>query len=158
MMKKILALLLTVMMLFVASCGKKEEEPKQEDKKFTFTYNGVELVIGEEFDQTLLPEPLSRFEMDNCALDGKSVEYDYGDFTLTTNIEDDKEILDVVYFVDPNLTTAEGLGLGDDAEKVKELYGVEPKEGEEVILKRGGTFLSIYVMDGVVDSIYYGIV
>lgn len=153
-MKRIMAILLAVaIMLFAASCGKKEE--KKAPEKFSFTYEGVELVPGEEFDQKKLPEPLSRFEVENCALDGMSVEYDYGDITITTNMDGDKEILDVIYIVDPNITTPEGLALGDDAGKVKELYGQDPKEGEELILKRGNTCLSIYVMNGVVDSIYY---
>ena len=56
MMKRIMALLLAVaIMLFTASCGKKEEEKAPE--KFSFTYEGVELVPGEEFDQKKLPEP-----------------------------------------------------------------------------------------------------
>ena len=140
-MKRIMALLLAVaIMLFTASCGKKEEEKAPE--KFSFTYEGVELVPGEEFDQ-------------NCALDGMSVEYDYGDITITTNIDGDKEILDIIYIVDPNITTPEGLALGDDAGKVKELYGQDPKENQELILKRGNTCISIYVSNGAVDSIYY---
>ena len=60
-----------------------------------------------------------------------------------------------VYIVDPNITTPEGLALGDDAGKVKELYGQDPKENQELILKRGNTCISIYVSNGAVDSIYY---
>lgn len=90
---------------------------------YTFVTDGVELVPGAVFDPTILPEAQSVYEVPSCAIVGTDNLYNYGTYELTAFDDGTNELIYSILFIDPNITTTEGLALGDSAARVLELYG-----------------------------------
>jgi len=105
-----------------------------------FSYEGVELIPGEAFDADKLADAGSSFSAPSCAVEGSETVYNFGILDLTTFDEGKGEYIASVIIVDPNVTTPEGLALGDGMDKVVDCYG----EGYAV----NGTEIS-YTVDGV---------
>lgn len=133
--------------------------PIVENGVFALTYEGVQIVPAEAFDATAMPEALSVFQVPSCALEGTDNLYNYGALEVTAFDEGKGEFVYSIYFLDPNLTTDEGLALGDDAAKAMELYGDGYAEvGGEYIYTRSNTQLRLIVEGGTVVSIEYRMV
>ncbi len=123
---------------------------------FTFVTDGVALTPGESFDASALPEPDSTFQVPSCAIDGSDNVYNYGTFELTAYDDGSGETIYSILFIDPNLTTPEGLALGDNVEKMISLYGEDfQQEGTGYTYTSGDTQLCIIAQDDVVNSIEY---
>lgn len=185
-MKKLIAMLLCVLMLLsLAACGAEEEsnadlvitrgtEAAEEtdaveegteadqtvsDGPFVFVYEGVKLMPGQAFDDSILPEAESVTVVPSCALEGTDNLYNYGSFELTAMDDGYGEDIYSIYFIDPNLTTPEGLALADDESKIVELYGEDyEQDGSSYVYTRESTMLVIITQDGVVTSIEYRLV
>ena len=142
-----------------AAVGGEEAPAEAEDKAeapFVFVYGSVSLVPGADFDASALPAADSVYTVPSCALEGTDNVYSYGDFELTAFDEGKGEQIYSVYFLSPDLTTPEGLALGDDAAKILELYGEDyQQDGNAYVYTREGTILSVIAQDGVVTSIEY---
>lgn len=183
-MKKLIAILLAMMLvLSLAACGAEEEpnadlvitraaeednvteaqpeagEPAASDVVFSFTADGVELIPGEAFDAAVLGEAASVYTVPSCAIEGTDNVYNYETFEVTAYDDGTGEVIYSIYFLDPNLTTTEGLALGDDAAKVVELYGeAYAEEGSSYIYTGAGTQLHIILQNDLVTSIEYRMV
>lgn len=188
-MKKILAMILALMMvLCMTACGG-EEEPAGEQQinlgdvteatkaaeeteapveggeivpggaVFAFAYEGAEVIPAEPFDPSKLPEAASVYEVPSCALEGTDNLYNYEKFEVTAFNDGTGEVVYSIYFMDPNLTTPEGLALGDELSKAVELYGdgYEDMDGE-CVYTRMNTQLRLIVENDVVVSIEYRMV
>lgn len=90
---------------------------------YTFLADGVELIPGAVFDPAILPEADSVYEVPSCAIEGTDNLYNYGTFELTAFDDGTNELIYSILLIDPNITTPEGLALGDPDTKVLELYG-----------------------------------
>lgn len=90
---------------------------------YTFVTNGVELIPGDPFDPGILPAAESVYEVPSCAIVGTDNLYNYGSFELTAFDDGTNELIYSILLTDPNITTTEGLALGDSTEKVLEIYG-----------------------------------
>lgn len=188
-MKKYIAMLLALMMvLCLTACGEEEpageqqitlganvtEATKAADETeapvqggeivpggavFCFTYEGVDIIPGEAFDASQLPEAASVYEVPSCALEGTDNLYNYETFEVTAFNEGEGEFVYSIYFIDPNLTTNEGLALGDGLDKVVELYGenYEDMDGE-LVYTWMNTQLRLIVENDVVVSIEFRMV
>lgn len=172
-MKKYIAALLAVLLLVgLAACGQPQTEQSQTDGEtqatdstpaadpagdpFVFTYEGVDIVLGADFDASKLPEAEYVFSQANCALNGEDVIYNYGAVEVTTYKEGESEIIQSVYIIDPNLPTPEGLALGDALTRVTELYGTDyAVVGDEWQFTKGKSILAILVQDDFAASIEY---
>jgi len=126
---------------------------------FCFAYEGVDIIPGEAFDAAALPEAASVYEVPSCALEGTDNVYNYELFEVTAFDEGEGEFVYSIYFIDPNLTTGEGLALGDDLAKVVELYGegYEDMDGE-LVYTNMNTQLRLILENDVVVSIEYRMV
>ena len=137
----------------------KQTEPLQAqaaEGKYSFTANGVELIPGTAFDPTVLGEPAFTYEVPSCAIEGTDNVYNYETFEVTAYDDGTGEVIYSIYFLDPNLTTGEGLALGDSADKVTELYGDNyAQEGNSRIYSGELGLLYVIEQDGVVVSIEY---
>jgi hypothetical protein len=188
-MKKYIAMLLALMMvLCLTACGEEEpageqqitlgaevteatkgadatEAPEQGGEivpggaVFCFNYEGVDIIPGEAFDASVLPEAASVYEVPSCALVGTDNLYNYETFEVTAFNEGNGEFVYSIYFIDPNLTTNEGLALGDGMDKVVELYGegYENLDGE-LVYTNMNTQLRLIVENDVVVSIEFRMV
>lgn len=185
-MKKLIAILLAMMLvLSLAACGAEEEpnadlvitraaeedvaaevqpeaeaeEPVVADGVFSFTASGVELIPGEAFDAAALGEAASVYTVPSCAIEGTDNVYNYETFEVTAYDDGTGEVVYSIYFLDPNLTTTEGLALGDDAAKVVELYGEDfAEEGASYVYTRTNTQLHVIFQNDAVTSIEYRLV
>ena len=123
-------------------------------QEYGYTYEGVALIPGDPFDPGVLPEADSVFEVPSCAIEGTDNLYNYGTFELTAFNDGTGEVIYSIFFIDPNITTDEGLALGDDVSKVIALYGEDyTQEGTAYVYTAGDTILSILVQNDTVTSI-----
>lgn len=90
---------------------------------YTFVTGGVELVPGSVFDPSILPQADSVYEVPSCAIEGTDNLYNYGTFELTAFDDGTNELIYSILLIDPNITTTEGLALGDPSSKAVDLYG-----------------------------------
>ena len=129
---------------------------KEEKGAFSFVYEGVTLIPGEVFDQSLLGEASSVSKVPSCAFDGDDNVYNYETFELTAYIDGEEEHIYSIYFIDPNLPTTEGLCMGDTVEDMKSLYGEDYEMvGNSYDYTGGDTMLSIITQNDVVVGIEY---
>ena len=129
---------------------------KEEKGAFSFVYEGVTLIPGELFEQSVLGEPSGFSEQETCAFGDKARIYTYEMFELQTYIEGEEERIYSIYFIDPNLPTPEGLCLGDTVDDMKALYGEDYEmEGNSYDYTGGNTMLAIITQNDVVTSIEY---
>lgn len=129
---------------------------KEEKGAFSFLYEGVTLIPGEAFDQSVLGGYAGVSEVPSCAFDGNDRVYNYEKFELTAYIEENGERIYSIYFIDPNLPTTEGLCLGDSVDDMKAFYGEDCEtNGTSCNYTRGNTVLSIIIQNDIVVGIEY---
>ena len=185
-MKKLFAMILALMMvLSLAACGGDKAPAAQQQVNlgevteatkgaeenvdageavvtgtvFVFAYEGANIIPAEPFDPSVLPEAASVYTVPSCALEGTDNVYNYESFEITAFNDGNGEVVYSIYFIDPNLTTTEGLALGDSLEKVVELYGegYEDLNGE-LVYTCLSTQLRLIVEGNSVVSIEYRMV
>lgn len=123
---------------------------------FCFVYEGAELIPGESFDKSALGKYSEVSEVPSCAFGGNDNVYNYEMFELTTYIDEDVERVYSIYFIDSNLSTTEGLCLGDTVDDMESIYGKDYEEEETACTyTRGETLLCIITRNGIVVSIEY---
>ncbi len=166
-MKKIMIFLLAaVLLVSLCACGTNEDNaPNGGDqgstegvvgKGYVFLYQDAELTPGAQFRPDMLPEPEFEYTAPNCALAGNDVVYNYGDIEVAVYSDGASNTIQSVYIINPNLTTPEGLALGDSVTKVTELYGDSYTEnGAQWQFAKGNMILCILTQDGFVTGIEY---
>lgn len=123
---------------------------------YTFVTDGVELIPGDPFDPSILPEAESVYEVPSCAIEGTDNLYNYGTFELTAFDDGTHELIYSILIIDPNITTTEGLALGDSMDKVVELYGEGyTQEGNALVYTGDAELLYIIMQGEAVASIEY---
>ncbi|MCD7807410.1 MAG: hypothetical protein LUH19_08740 [Lachnospiraceae bacterium] len=136
-----------------------EQEVQEESEPFSFAYEGAVLMPGEAFDASLLPTADSTYTTPSCAIEGEDTVYNYTAFEVTVFDDGSGEEIYSIYFIDPNLTTPEGLALGDSLARVEELYGTGYEEdGTAIVYTRGETRLTVILQNEMVISIEYSLV
>jgi len=170
----LLLILAACLLLALWGCGKEEETknptgtsgvetpsdqaPTQRPIKtgYVLVYKGAELTPGVQFQGNALPEPEYTYTAPNCALEGNDVVYNYVDIEVAVYSDGKSDIIQSIYIIDPNLKTPEGLALGDDLTKVKELYGSDyTQNAAEWQFAKGDMILAILTQDDFVASIEY---
>lgn len=123
---------------------------------YSFTSDGVELVPGQVFDPSVLPEADSLYQVPSCAIEGMDNVYNYGAFELTAFDDGSNEVIYSILLTDPNITTPEGLALGDNVSQVLDLYGEGyTQEGNAYVYTGASNALYIILQGESVASIEY---
>ena len=123
---------------------------------YTFDAQGVELIPGDPFDPGVLPEANSVYEVPSCAIEGTDNLYNYGTFELTAFDDGEKELIYSILLTDPNITTTEGLALGDDVQKMVSIYGEGyTQQGNAYVYTGDAELLYIITQNDKVASIEY---
>ncbi|MCD7944423.1 MAG: hypothetical protein LUH43_06045 [Clostridia bacterium] len=129
------------------------------EEAFYFETDGVTIIPGTALDLSVLPDANDTYTVPSCAIDGTDNVYMYDTFELTAYDEGNGEIIYSIYLTDANITTPEGLALGDDASRVIELYGEDYEEsGTSMTYTKGSTELIIILQNDVVVSIEYMVI
>lgn len=138
----------------IAEAGNVQAEDVKEE--FCFVAEGVELIPGADFDPTVLPEAASLYTVPSCAIEGTDNVYNYETFEITAYDDGTGEVIYSIYIIDPNTTTPEGLALGDNLDRVLELYGDNYQvNGAAFDFYGTETMLSIIIQNEAVASIEY---
>jgi hypothetical protein len=138
-MKKILAFVLAFAMLGLAACGNAQgsgdvaftvggeqstiqttEQKQEETEGFYFLAGDVMVIPGMIFDADVLPAE-SVYQVPSCAFEGTDNVYSYGSYEITAFNDGEKELVYSIFFVEPDVSTPEGLANGDELSKAKEL-------------------------------------
>ena len=170
-MKKILVLLFVLSLLCLAACGNAQgsgdiaftvggeqnntqatQQVQEETEGFYFMAGDVMVTPGMTFDADMLPAE-SVYEVPSCALEGTDNVYSYGSYEITAFNGGEKEVVYSVFFVEPDVSTPEGLANGDDLSKAKELYGECKEDDAAWVFTRGNTELYVIAEDDVIVSI-----
>jgi hypothetical protein len=125
-----------------------------EEGTFSYTYHGTQLIPGEAFNAAKLPKAVGTYTIPSCAFSGTDNVYTYDSIEVVAYDEGNGEHLYCIYLVDPNVSTDEGLCLGDSVEKMIELYGENyTRTGSEYAYYRGNSILIILAQGGVINGI-----
>ena len=187
-MKKLIAMILALtMVLCLTACGGEEEVADQtiggsvteatkgaEETEaptegeaevvpggavFAFTFEGVDIIPGEAFDASKLPEAASLYEVPSCAIEGTDQVYNYDIVEVTAYDDGTGPVIYSIYLVDVDTTTEEGLYLGDDLARVEELYGTDYiSDGTQITYTKGETMLILLMENDCVISVEYRMV
>ena len=112
-----------IIILLTTGCGETKNKESNENTTYTFSYNSKNLVLGEEFKKEEIGEPLDYSEVASCAFEGLDKTYTYEHFELTTFPDGDKDKIYSIYFLDNEITTNEGIKIGDTKEDLISKYG-----------------------------------
>lgn len=186
-MKKIIALFMAALMLLCfAACAQEQpndvpqitmgaqtnnnKETESKDpvdttgaavtgEPYAFTFNNVKLIPGAAFDASKLPKATSTYQVPSCALEGTDNVYNYDAFELTAFNDGKGEFIYSIFFIDPNLTTPEGLALGDKLDQAIKLYGSDyVQEDTAYTFESAKTQLILILQDDSIVSIEYRMV
>ena len=123
---------------------------------YTFDADGVELIPGDPFDPAILPEAVSVYEVPSCAIVGTDNLYNYGTFELTAFDDGTSELIYSILLTDPNITTTEGLALGDSLQKMVDIYGEGyTQQGNAYIYTGDAETLNVIIQNEQIASIEY---
>ncbi len=170
-MKRWMAFLAALLLILsLAACQQPETADQPEDTQtqlqnteptepFAFQTGGMSLIPGETFDAAKLPEAASVYQVPSCAVEGTDNVYNYEDFEVTAFQDGSGEYIYSIYFITPNITTPEGLALGDDAQKATKCYGADYQvDGSAWVYTRQETVLSVIIQNDSVIGIEYRMV
>ena len=161
-MKKYLALLLIAVLLLGGCVKKGEEKPNDNTENqvktidFNFKYEGKTYNLGEVFDSKNYAEPVEYSEVPSCAFEGIDKTYKYDHFEVTTYPVDGEEKLYIIYFLDDEVSTNEGLKISDTFEDMINTYGNDfYREVNLYTYSEGKKNINIIVQNDFVTSIEY---
>ena len=147
MKKKLLIVLISICLLTVCACGKKEEKDS-----FKLEFAGVNIIPGEKLDISKIKKEYEKSEVPDCAFGGKGIVYTFEDLEISTNEEG---LIYSVYFISPNMKTEEGISLGDEVSKLKEVYKEITEEDGLIKCKKDKVEIDFNINNDIVDGIEY---
>ena len=132
-----------------------------ENENFVFVYNGVNLVVNTEMDESKFSESDFDVQEDaSCAGQGLALLYTFkgGSFTVATapSVSGPWPISIITLF-DDTVTTAEGIYIGQTIDEAKAVYGEPTTETEAACFYAKGTSQLVFMFDGEgkINSIQY---
>ena len=133
-----------------------------DDDKFVFTYNGIAINMKADFEPILkeLGEYKNYTEEASSAFEGLDKNYVFSDFIITTYPDGNIDRVNSVTVINNNVSTVDGLCIGDTQDKVDEIYGHDYFNGiNAYIMKSTDAQLTIILgEDNNVFSIQYAAV
>ena len=147
-MKKIISVLI-VCLMFLCSCGKKEEG-------YYLTYNNKKLELEKEFTIADYGQYNDSFENASCAFGDKDITYFYDGVEVETYGKDNKLIVYSIRITDENTKNDEGIGLYDEISDVIKVYGEKyEKNDNKYTFTKGNSALIFITQNDIIESIEY---
>lgn len=135
-----------------------QTESSEQYKGYIFIYDDIAIEIDAESEPIVkqLGEANAYFEAPSCAFEGIDRMYTYNNFELDTYPVNNIDHISAIIFKDDMITTAEGVGIGDSAEKVAEIYGEDAiNESGMVVYEKDGMKLCFIIKEDMVVSVEY---
>ena len=138
----------------LVSCGGTNDAKKA----YTFRKGNVEIAIGDEVAPVL--EALGAWtdyvESPSCGFTGVSKLYSYTSLDIETYPSNGKDYIYMIQLRDDNVSTKEGVRIGDTEDAVKKAYGEPIDESATMLVYHaGGMYLRILIKDHLVTKIQY---
>ncbi|MBQ8399583.1 MAG: hypothetical protein IJX08_06385 [Clostridia bacterium] len=134
-----------------------ENNEQNADRGYILMMGDTKVVIGAQMAPVAaaLGEPTKYFESPACAFQGMDKVYTYGGVVIRTYPDDaGVDIIWSIELKDDMTSTAEGVCIGDNKDKVLSVYG--SVEGEDSLLyRKDNVVLTFFLSDGAVTSITY---
>ena len=166
-MKRIIAVILAVMCAFaLCACsdngGDQKTETKTDYGELYYASGDVKFGIFDEADKVLsaLGEPVSTFESNSCAYQGKDKFYYYDGFEVLVNDVDGTERVTGITLADDTVSNPQGVKIGMKGDEALALMdGIEyTQSGDTYKFTVGSTLFRIQVGDdGTVKAAEYSV-
>ncbi len=142
---------------------KKEEEKEpdvenKEDNPLYFEYKGVKIWIMDEAEavESQLGDPISVFEADSCAFQGKDIFHYFDGVQFQINDVEGTDRITAITIADDTIKIPQGLSIGNPESKIEEALGAEHETAPGMyIYTHGTTRLQIGAKEGKVSEIVY---
>ncbi len=158
-MKKFGIVLLLIVMCFITGCNdNKLNDGVINDNKgvYTFSYNGMEFVLGDVFTTDKYGKEVNYSEVPSCAFEGIDKTYTYDNYEVTTYPDGDTDRISSVLFKGTDVKTPEGVGIEDTKDDMISKYGNDFKQNEnQYTYTLENTHLEFVIEDDVISSIEY---
>ncbi len=157
-MKNISKLLLTIMIaiLLTTGCGKKEKEENVKNTAYTFVYEDKEFILGDVFTEDKYGKAIDYSEVASCAFEGLDKTYTYEHFVVTTYPSGNTDKIMSIYFNDSEISTTEGIKIGDSINDLTTKYGNEYEEEDNLYTYTlGKTHIKFIHENDIITSIEY---
>lgn len=159
-MRKYVVLWMAMLLVGTLFVGCDQQENANTKKDFVFVYKDVEMTPHGEAAPiiTKLGKPISYYEFESCAFDGKDKRYQYDSIIICTYSKQGADYIYTIQLKDDLVETREGVYIGMPMTEVWKIYG-EPTidTGTCYVYQRKNTELSIMYEGENVTDIVYGI-
>lgn len=150
------SILIAVLLLTVTACGSDEEPDKGVDDKFFLQYENLNIKLGSVFTTEKYGDEIEYIETPSCAFEGLDKTYRYEHYEINTYPDQEKDKIISIYFLDDQVSTTEGVRLGDSKDQMIETYGNEYKKQDALYTyTRNDTQLQLIIQDDTIVSIEY---
>ncbi len=139
---------------------KTEDTAEQAKTEYSFVYKETQIKMdaGAAEIVAALGTPEKTLEQDSCAYQVKDTVYVYPGFEMGVYPSGGVDKVSYVTLVDDTVATPEGIKIGSKVEDVTAAYGKDYEEEFGVYrYTLGGSLLSIFTTNGVVDGVEYQI-
>lgn len=160
-MKRILILFLSIILITGCATEQKEEkkDQKQEEKVgYTIELAGQKIMVGDDFSNIKenLGSDYERQEVESCAFEGMDTIYTYDDYEIYNYHDADKEKIYTITLLNDNITTSEGVKVGNTISDVVNTYGKDYNDAMGAYsYTKGDTILTFIFENDTVISIEY---
>ena len=153
--KKIKCLLALVFVFILSACDGGGKAPPPD--RYFFTVGDVTFSVGDDADEVTarLGECNSSASVPSCAGEGFDEVYRYNGFKIFAHRANGRAMITEIEVTNDTLPTAEGLFIGDDADKITEIYGEGDGFSGGVEYRAEGCRLRFFITDGRVTGIKY---
>ena len=151
---------MTMLLMGILCVGCVQQGSGNAKSDFVFAYNNIEMAPHAEAAPiiTKLGKPISDYEFESCAFDGKDKRYQYESIIICTYSKNGADYIYTIQLKDDIAETKEGVYIGMPMTEVWKIYG-EPTidTGTCYVYQRKNTELSIMYEGEKVTDIVYGI-
>lgn len=151
---KIITILIIILLsISMSSCKSKKETELSKPTEYYLNYNDISVKLNSNYNNIIATLGLSN---DERTEETNNKIYSYDDFEIETFLENNAEKIKSFWFTSENITTNEGIKIGDSVEKLKEIYGKPTKSIDDVyVYNLNNTSLSFIAEDNKIINIQY---
>ena len=123
---------------------------------YTFKSGETIIPLGAEYSSLNLGEAKDYYEVQSCAFDGMDKIYTFDHYEVHTYPDAGTDKVLSVYFLDDQVTTTDGVKIGDSIDTMTEKYGSDYDQLDtQYTYSKGQTQLKFIVENNIITSIEY---
>ena len=132
------------------------QETENTEDIYLFKSDDTEIPLGAEYSSLNLGDSKDYYEVQSCAFNGMDKIYTFDNYEIHTYPDNGTDKVLSVYFLNDQVSTTEGVKIGDSLDKMTQTYGTDYEQLDtQYIYTKGLTQLIFIVEDGNITSIEY---